>query len=174
MYFPLTAFHPDQPEREQGEDVSAVCALVNALSSVCEAGCGYFYTSIVCMCASLPFGSMYSALVLTGPGDMKLTTAGLLDSAALSTYQQNLPLFRTLTYGPWSTILAILHLGKLRQKKETQSSSPRRPMADHLWFWPDRQVRVNTQKGMIKTEHLWAEDTVGEEEWTRATASQLN
>lgn len=103
-----------------------------------------------------------------------LTTAGLLDSAALNAYHQNLPLFRTLTYGPWSTNLTILHLVKLRQKTETQSSSPRRPMADHLWFWPARKVRVNTQKVMIKTEHLWAEDTVDEEEWTRTTASQLN
>lgn len=71
IYFPLTAFHPDQPEREQDEDVSTACVFVNALSSVCKTGYGYFYTSIVCMCACLPFGSMYSALVLTGPGDMK-------------------------------------------------------------------------------------------------------
>lgn len=49
--------HPEQPEREQDQAVTAVCVCLNAVHFICVGLCGqtcvyaYMYCVYVCMCS---------------------------------------------------------------------------------------------------------------------------
>lgn len=115
-----------------------------------SAGCVCLYPYSVSTSPCLPIGwytQPWNFIVLKTLTYSSLITVGLMESAT-SICKWDLPLFRTVTSGPWNIILTILplHLGKLSyRKKDTTEFTQKAKDRSSVFFLPARKVRITPQ-----------------------------